>query len=141
MLHDYSSKLPKNRDLFRKYLWWCPYSSNIQMPQCFLLFVYCFWNYGEMVVLVVFCSTRKPFVEWKLTASASTFWKAVYEQTSYRIFYVFGFQIMVVSMISQSTTSKNGCFEKKYSRQNKIWILENKSCLKNVKIFRVEWHI
>ena len=38
MLHDYGSKLPKNRDLFRTYLWWCPYSSNIQMPQCFLLF-------------------------------------------------------------------------------------------------------
>ena len=23
MLHDYGSKLPKNRDLFCTYLWWC----------------------------------------------------------------------------------------------------------------------
>ena len=26
MLHDYGSKLPKNRSLFHTYRWWCPYS-------------------------------------------------------------------------------------------------------------------
>ena len=28
MLHDYGSKLAKNRSLFRTYLCWCPYSFN-----------------------------------------------------------------------------------------------------------------
>ena len=31
MLHDYGSKLPKNRSLFRTYLWWCPYSYEIKI--------------------------------------------------------------------------------------------------------------
>ena len=36
MLHDYGNKLPKNRDLFRAYLWWCPYShySKFQITVC-----------------------------------------------------------------------------------------------------------
>ena len=38
----------EKQSLFRTYLWWCPYSYNIQMPQCFLLFIYCFWNYSQI---------------------------------------------------------------------------------------------